>query len=168
MPSKTSTQVRNVIITINNWRLKSSAVLALYYLPATYKIIAYEVGSNTETEHIQALVFLGRRIRFKKFAEYFFGQAHIEPVRNKEKAIKYVKKDLSYDEYGSWDKTVPDKCERILEHLESGSSITDMLNDDPTNILKLNHIKLARQEYLPSRSEELQPCVIWIYGPRCA
>lgn len=161
-------KVKNVMITINNWKDKNSAVLALYYLPCTLKIIAFEKGKIYETEHIQAVLFLERRTRFSSLLAYFFHQVHIEPVRDKSASIEYVKKDGNYEIIDGCDAIKEDSYTVLYRQLKAGKTPRQIIDFNPKYIKQISNIKHIYGYFAKTRSFETSIRVAWIYGETCA
>lgn len=92
------TQFRDYCFTINNDNYDDmDNVLAL---EADYLCFGFEVGSDTETKHIQGYVHFNNRIRFPKLKK-LLPRAHIERCKgNPEQNIKYCLKDGEFYEFG--------------------------------------------------------------------
>lgn len=183
---KKDTQLKAVQITINNpeehgyTEEKTTQILTQSRI--RYACMSREIGDNG-TEHIHLYVLFPSARRFstlkKRFPKAHIEKAYGDPYDNRDYIRKEGKwKDTakaetsvegSFREFGE----IPDsyilgmpEMDEIYEDIKNGISTSDILENHPKHLFKVNSIDAVRQAYLSDKyREHLRAVVVtYIYG----
>lgn len=183
---KKDTQLKAVQITINNPEehgyTEEKITQILKQSRIRYACMSREIGDNG-TEHIHLYVLFPSARRFstlkKRFPKAHIEKAYGDPYDNrdyirkegkwKETAKAETSVEGSFREFGE----IPDsyilgmpEMDEIYEDIKNGVSTSDILENHPKHLFKVNSIDAVRQAYLSDKyREHLRAVVVtYIYG----
>lgn len=173
MSNKPDTKSRKYQITINNpleyGYTHSQINECMKEIPCKYYCMVNEIGAEEKTPHTHLYFVCENAIRFSKVKK-LFPTAHIEKalgssqenrnyIRKEGKYLNSDKKETNlpdiFEEYGEMplDKSAKSETisEQVLEMLENGYSIADIIKRFPSYTTKINQLEKARQLVLEEK-----------------
>lgn len=179
--TKTDTTYRNVCFTLNNYTEQDILNISMVPLDKIqYLIYGKEIAPTTGTPHLQGYIELKRSQRLsyiKKILNNKF--VHIENRFGTQKqAITYCQKDHDYTELGILKRNTDPVTKKIgkqghrsdisniWDSVKSGYSKSQLIETYPMEYAKYG--KAIAEYYTlnePARSRDIQPKIIWHYGP---